>query len=118
MVLTARQKLKVLDAFEDMSGGLRAECRLLEPEPSIPVGPEDELLVGILEDLLAHPGVAREARQSRYEYAAELGGRLVELLPIKNAVRQRFLELSDPLARLTRIERMLDEIQKEKGAGE
>ena len=118
VVLTARQKLKVLDAFEDMSGGLRAECRLLEPEPSIPVGPEDELLVGILEDLLAHPGVALEARQSRYEYAAELGGRLVELLPIKNAVRQRFLELSDPLARLTRIERMLDEIQKEKGAGE
>ena len=118
VVLTARQKLKVLDAFEDVSGGLRAECRLLEPEPSIPVGPEDELLVGILEDLLAHPGVAREARQSRYEYAAELGGRLVELLPIKNAVRQRFLELSDPLARLTRIERMLDEIQKEKGAGE
>jgi hypothetical protein len=42
----------------------------------------------------------------------------VELLPIKNAVRQRFLELSDPLARLTRIERVLDEIQKEKGAGE
>ena len=118
VVLTAHQKLKVLDAFEDMSGGLRAECRLLEPEPSIPVGPEDELLVGILEDLLAHPGVAREARQSRYEYAAELGGRLVELLPITNAVRQRFLELSDPLARLTRIERMLDEIQKEKGAGE
>ena len=118
VVLTAHQKLKVLDAFEDMSGGLRAECRLLEPEPSIPVGPEDELLVGILEDLLAHPGVARESRQSRYEYAAELGGRLVELLPIKNAVRQRFLELSDPLARLTRIERMLDEIQKEKGAGE
>jgi len=118
VVLTARQKLKILDAYEDVSGGLRAECRLLEPEPSIPVGPEDELLVGILEDLLAHPGVAREARQPRYEHAAELGGRLVELLPIKNAMRQRFLELSDPLARLTRIERMLDEIQKEKGTGE
>ena len=118
VVLTARQKLKILDAYEDLSGGLRAECRLLEPEPSIPVGPEDELLVGILEDLLAHPGVAREARQPRYEHAAELGGRLVELLPIKNAMRQRFLELSDPLARLTRIERMLDEIQKEKGTSE
>ena len=118
VVLTARQKLKILDAYEDVSGGLRAECRLLEPEPSIPVGPEDELLVGILEDLLAHPGVAREARQPRYEHAAELGGRLVELLPIKNAMRQRFLELSDPLARLTRIERMLDEIQKEKGISE
>ena len=113
VVITARQKLKILDAFEDVSGGLRAECRLLEPEPSIPVGPEDEQLVGILEDLLAHPGVAPEARQPRYEHAADLGGRLVELLPIKNSMRQRFLELSDPLARLTRIERMLDEIQKE-----
>ena len=91
VVLTARQKLKILDAYEDVSGGLRAECRLLEPEPSIPVGPEDELLVGILEDLLAHPGVAREARLSRYEHAAELGGGWWSCYPLRMRCVSAFL---------------------------
>jgi Lon protease-like protein len=113
VVIKAEQKLVIIDAFEASNGGLRAECRLLAPEPAIPIGPEDELLIGILEDLLAHPSIAKEARQSTYDHAAELGGRLVELLPIKNSVRQRFLEISDPLTRLTRIEKMLDQLQSE-----
>jgi len=115
VVIKAEQKLVIVDAFEASNGGLRAECRLLAPEPAIPIGPEDELLIGILEDLLAHPSIAQEARQSTYAHAAELGGRLVELLPIKNSVRQRFLEISDPLTRLTRIEKMLDQLQSEEG---
>jgi Lon protease-like protein len=55
--------------------------------------------------------VAPEAKQTGYGHLADLGGRLAELLPLKNAVRQRMLEINDPVTRLNHLEKLLDQMQ-------
>lgn len=42
-----------------------------------------------------------------------LGGRLAELLPLRNTVRQRMLEINDPVTRLSHLEKILDQMQIE-----
>ena len=111
VTLIAERKFKVLNTYEGDDRALFGEVMLLAPEPVIATGPEDESMVVVLEHLLSHPGVAPEAKQTGYGHLADLGGRLAELLPLKNAVRQRMLEINDPVTRLNHLEKLLDQMQ-------
>ena len=111
VTLIAERKFKVLNTYEGDDRALFGEVLLLAPEPVIATGPEDESMVDVLEHLLSHPGVAPEAKQTGYGHLADLGGRLAELLPLKNAVRQRMLEINDPVTRLNHLEKLLDQMQ-------
>jgi Lon protease-like protein len=111
VTLIAERKFKVLNTYEGDDRALFGEVMLLAPEPVIATGPEDESMVDVLEHLLSHPGVAPEAKQTGYGHLADLGGRLAELLPLKNAVRQRMLEINDPVTRLNHLEKLLDQMQ-------
>ena len=111
VTLIAERKFKVLNTYESDDRALFGEVLLLAPEPVIATGPEDESMVDVLEHLLSHPGVAPEAKQTGYGHLADLGGRLAELLPLKNAVRQRMLEINDPVTRLNHLEKLLDQMQ-------
>ena len=111
--IQAQQKFKILDTFEDKQRAMFAQVLLMTPEPVIETGPEDESLIDILEHLLAHPAVKIARHQIDYQHLANLGGRLAELLPLKNTVRQRMLEIHDPVVRLNHLEKILDQLQTE-----
>ena len=111
--IRAEQKFKILDTFEDKQRAMFAQVQLIKPEVVIETGPEDESLIDVLEHLLAHPAVKIPRHQISYQHLANLGGRLAELLPLKNAVRQRMLEINDPVVRLNHLEKILDQLQRE-----
>jgi Lon protease-like protein len=54
-------------------------------------------------------GSARFAQPYRYDDASWVGFRLAEILPLRMAVKQKLLELTDPVARLAILHRFLRE---------
>ena len=54
-------------------------------------------------------GSARFAQPYRYDDASWVGFRLAEILPLRIAVKQKLLELTDPVARLAILHRFLRE---------
>lgn len=54
-------------------------------------------------------GSARFAQPYRYDDASWVGFRLAEILPLRNEVKQKLLELTDPAARLAILHRFLHE---------
>ena len=116
LLVRAEAKFKILDTFENNNRALIGEVFMLPPEPVIATGPEDESLVDVLEHLMAHPAVQFKASQVDYQTLSSLGGRLAELLPLRNTVRQRMLEINDPVTRLSHLEKILDQLQIEADA--
>ena len=54
-------------------------------------------------------GSSRFAQPYRYDDASWVGFRLAEILPLRKAVKQKLLELTDPAARLAILHRFLRE---------
>ena len=113
LMIRAEGKFKILDTFENPNRALIGEVLMVPPEPVIATGPEDASLVDVLEHLMAHPAVQFKASQVDYQTLSSLGGRLAELLPLRNTVRQRMLEINDPVTRLSHLEKILDRMQIE-----
>ena len=116
LMIRAEGKFKILDTFESTNRALIGEILMVPPEPVIATGPEDASLVEVLEHLMAHPAVQFKASQVDYQTLSSLGGRLAELLPLRNTVRQRMLEINDPVTRLSHLEKILDQMQIESGS--
>jgi len=59
--------------------------------------------------VVAALGSARFAEPYRYDDASWVGFRLAEILPLRTPVKQKLLELTDPVARLSILHRFLRE---------
>ena len=113
--IRGEHKFRIVDYFESASRLMVAEVAFLEMEPVISTTDKDQGLIELLQTLLKHPAVKLDPKDIQFEDAALLGGRLSELLPLTNSIRQRLLELKDPVKRLRNLERILDELQSREG---
>lgn len=108
-------KFRINDYFESASRLLRAEVEFLESEPAVSTTDQDEGLIEMLHNLLKHPTVKMQLQEAEFEDASKLGGRLTELLPLSNAIRQNLFEMRDPVKRLRSLEKILDDLQSSAG---
>jgi len=76
----------------------------------IPLGDEYTALSELLRNLEDHPLVAGRNLSIDYSDLRQLGWRLSELIPLGIDVRQELLELSDPVERLSKIEKLVSEM--------
>ena len=83
----------------------RVEC--LPPEPTEPVPDRFAPLVQILGQLLRQLEGIIAYDEPRWDDAAWVGGRLTELLPLNDRVRQYLIELDNPTARLEELRQAL-----------
>jgi hypothetical protein len=113
--IRGEHKFRVVDYFESASRLMVAEVAFLEMEPVISTTDKDQGLIELLHSLLKHPAVKLDPKDIQFGEAALLGGRLSELLPLTNSIRQTLLELKDPVKRLRNLERILDELQSREG---
>lgn len=87
---------------------IQAEVAWLPEEPVLAVSEEDALLVDMLRQMmeqLDHPYITLS---KHYDDAAWVSGRLVELLPLSLAHKQRLLQMDDPCERLAVVRALLD----------
>jgi hypothetical protein len=84
-----------------------------DTDPERPIPPRYEALVTFLRELLQQAGEALS--DARFGDAGWVSWQLAALLPVASAVKQRWLVLRDPLARLAAI---LDELERLAGPAE
>ncbi len=86
---------------------LQGRVELFPAAPIVPVPPERDKLLPLVQRIVADLGSARVALPHRYDDAEWVGYRITEVLPIQNLAKQKLLELDDPLARLEILEKYL-----------
>jgi Lon protease-like protein len=87
----------------------------LAPEPSAPLPAEYHYMTDVLEQLYAHTGEIYAALPRRPEDASWVGYRLAEVLSLPLVRRQYFLELEDPLLRLSQLDEILRAMSESAG---
>jgi Lon protease-like protein len=102
------ERFRVLSTRANEQGLVLGEIETLSPEEDAPV-PEDcspcaDLVRRVVED----QGAAMFAEPYRYDSARWVGYRLAEILPLPMPAKQKLLELDDPLARLSILQKILD----------
>jgi Lon protease-like protein len=107
-ILTAgREPFRVLGLRREPDGLYVASVAWLTPSPPQALSPAHEPLAALLrrlvEPLPLYHGVAPS-----FDDAAWVGGRLIELLPLKLEVKQSLLEMPDPSQRLAGLATALD----------
>lgn len=86
------------------SGLIMADVDWLAIDPDDELRPEHGLLSTVLQKVIEHVGGEyTQAPAMRFDDAAWIGWRLVELLPLEESQRQALLQIEDPHVRLDRL---------------
>jgi len=110
IVAKGEKRFHVLKQNIEENNLMFAEIEYFDDEIPKPIPNEYEGLVEILEDRLSQLGSRFENEKTHYEDASWVGFRLAELLPLRLSQKQYFLQLSDPLQRLERLDDVLQHI--------
>jgi uncharacterized protein len=97
------RRFRVLARWQQHDGLNLGEVEYLPDEAPCPLPAALEHLAQLLRELLPRLGDAYARTPAHYEDAAWVGNRWAELLPLAMAEKQRLLELTDPIERLTRV---------------
>lgn len=93
-----------LMSVETQTDGLNvAHVEWLDPEPVMPVPSDCEPFVLLLQHALPELAPLYDFSPVSYDDASWVGSRLVEILPLSPAEKQRCLEMHDPLERLQHL---------------
>ena len=90
-----------------------AEVKLWDEEALVRVPDEYTQMADFIRRIIQEFDAHRIAEPYRYEDASWVGMRLAQLLPVDPALKQRWLELRDPLVRLASIHGALSDLSNE-----
>ena len=105
------QRFRILDRQVEPSQLLTADVELIPNEPGEDLPDRFEPLAKVLHEIVSQLEPPYTTMPTRYDDACWVGARLVELLPMELAQKQMFLRMDDPLERLERLSRMLQEAE-------
>lgn len=108
VIIEGGGKFRLLGSRQRSDFLVIADVELLEEEGELPLPPQAQSLLPLLEQLLAHPAVARLGLQPRVEDGGRLANLLGQLLPIPEVMKFELLAEPDPLARLEHLLALLD----------
>ena len=100
-------KIRIEELAVEANQLLVGRVERLAPEPHEPVPERYAALVQILAQLLRQLEGVIQYEDPRWDDAAWVGGRLTELLPLQDRVRQYLVELDNPTARLEELRQAL-----------
>lgn len=81
-------------------------------QEALPLSQEQDGLVDLLRDLMAHPLIESFGLQMDYSDQRQLGWRLSELLPVPAHQKQKLLEINDTAERLREIENLVVSVMR------
>ena len=109
LAISARggQRFHVLDTRVERDQLLRGSVQPLPPEPSAALPDENRYMTEVLDQLFEHAGHVYGELPKDPDDASWVGYRLAEVLSLPMVRRQYFLELEDPLLRLSQLDEIL-----------
>jgi Lon protease-like protein len=105
------ERFRLRDSRVERQGLVVGEIERLESEAEAPEAPGLKECAGFLAKVYSAIGHDRFAGEPAYGDATWVGFRLAELLPLRNDVRQKLLELTDATLRLAVLHRFLKKQQ-------
>ena len=112
VVVKGDRKFVIRDQYEQSDRLMMSNVEFLSNEKEVAVPKDRQHLSGLLESLMAHEAVQRLGLNCDLGQAVEVGARLTELLPCPNHIKQKMLEMKDPLLRLGELEKLVKRMQK------
>ncbi|MEO1889071.1 MAG: LON peptidase substrate-binding domain-containing protein, partial [Cycloclasticus sp.] len=97
------QRFKMLGKQTSKQELITANIQLLADVPSMPLPDELVTLAGMLRNVLSKNKHAGAIDDKQFHDANWVGYRLTEVLPMESVIRQRLLEIDDPIERLHMI---------------
>ena len=101
-------RFRILETRTTGPGLILGDIERIAPEAGAPA-PELAQSAEFVRRVVESLGSSRFAQPCRYDDASWVGFRLAEILPLRMAVKQKLLELTDPAARLAILHRFLRE---------
>lgn len=101
------QRFHVQDTRVERDQLLRGTVQPLAPEPGTPLPAECRYMTGVLDRLFEHATDIYAELPKHPDDASWVGYRLAEILSLPLDRRQYFLELEEPLLRLTQLDQIL-----------
>ena len=111
------KRFHVQDTHVERNQLLRGTVQPLTSEPSAPLPAKCDYMTDVLDQLFEHAGDVYADLPKRPDDASWVGYRLAEVLSLPLVRRQYFLELEDPLLRLSQLDQIL-RAMSETGEGE
>ena len=102
------QRFRILERETSTQGLISADVELIPPEASVAVPEKFASCARLLEMVVADQGKPVFAEPHAFDDAAWVGYRLTEILPVPLLAKQKLLELTDSLARLSILQRFLE----------
>ncbi len=107
VVAQGGERFRVVAETVRPDGLVVGEIELLPEAADAPVAERHGACVRLLERIVAEHGERLFAPPFRMDSSAWVGARLAEVLPLPAAMRQKLMELDDPLQRLDILQRLL-----------
>jgi Lon protease-like protein len=107
ITVTGEQRFRILHSMVQPSRLIEAEVTLLPLSPPQPLPKRHAALATLLQRILDEMEPPHLILERDYANADWVSGRLVELLPLDPAIKQRLLQEDDPLRRLDRLAEVL-----------
>lgn len=105
-------KVSVIRSWQQPDGLNVGDVECLLDEEACELPERYVELAAVLGALFRHPVVRELDMEVNYEDARDVGWRLTELLPLENEEKQSLVELQDPLARLERLQGLLEVLEQ------
>jgi len=102
------RRFRILERENGAQGLISAEVELIAPEASIPIPAKFASCVRLLEMVVLDKGRSVFAEPHAFQDATWVGYRLSEILPVPLAAKQKLLELTDSLSRLSVLQTFLE----------
>ena len=102
------QRFRILDRQTSPQGLITADVDLIPLDAKIPVPEKLAACAQLLEMVVVDQGQAVFAEPHAFNDAAWVGYRLTEILPVPLVAKQKLLELTDSLERLSILQRFLE----------
>jgi len=102
------QRFRILEREASTQGLISADVELIPADASVAVPEKFASCARLVEMVVADQGKLIFAEPYAFDDAAWVGYRLTEILPVPLAAKQKLLELTDSLARLSILQRFLE----------
>lgn len=105
------ERFRILSRSVEPSQLILAEVETIPNDPAVALPQAYQDLAKLLRSIVGQLDAPYTTMEMRFDDASWVGGRLVELLPLRLSQKQYFLQLDDPLARLERLRAVLDDME-------
>jgi len=112
LLAQGRTRFRLLKRRTQSDGLIVGTVELIEPPDPTPLPTAQRYLAELLRKLMSDLGEQHFPSPPRFEDAAWVGYRLAELLPITPERKQLLLEVDEPQAVLTGVERAIEDLRQ------